>query len=149
MRAVNPGLLARLDGPRYSDSNSSPSRLPSRSPMTAQLLTLTAEDYQAEAGRARWYWRLTDAGGNPLADHTASLDSADWCATACLDLDAYLRQHTAPDRRHDHEQRLLLEMGDWLGRQLLGPIADAIVANGVSTTVRVVVPAQPAAAESL
>jgi hypothetical protein len=70
---------------------------------------------------AHWYWRLTDANGNFLADHTVALNPADWRYEALLDLSGYLDRRGAPDQRWTEETRLLAELSGWIGEQVLGP----------------------------
>ena len=110
--------------------------------MTTTLL-LQALDIRDSA---HWYWRLHDANGAFLADHTVALDPADWRYEALLDLYGYLDRRVAPDKRQAEETRLLAELGAWIGEQVLGPIAPALVAQA-PVTVRVqILDATPAAA---
>ncbi|MFO1432111.1 MAG: CHAT domain-containing protein [Candidatus Competibacteraceae bacterium] len=97
---------------------------------------------------AHWYWRLTDTNGNFLADHTVALDRADWRYEAFCDLYGYLNRRVAPDKRQAEETRLLAELGAWIGEQVLGPIAPALV-NQAPVTVRVQIPADSPAAAGL
>jgi hypothetical protein len=43
--------------------------------MPTAILLLQASDIR---DNAHWYWRLQDANGAFLADHTVALDPADW-----------------------------------------------------------------------
>jgi hypothetical protein len=89
-----------------------------------------------------WRWRLTDADGNFLADHTVALDPTDPKYQALFDLPAYLRHFSAPDKRDEDERRLLQEVGAWIGQTVLGPgIGEKILGHGFPPiVVRVVVP---------
>ena len=103
----------------------------------------------AEFGDAdHWRFVLKDAGGAFLADHLAALDRADPHYAALVDLPAYLRLHSAPDTRAADEQRLLAEVGRWIGNQVLGrSLAEKLLSRArPSVVVRVLV---PAAAERL
>ncbi|HLZ27390.1 MAG TPA: CHAT domain-containing protein [Chloroflexota bacterium] len=86
-----------------------------------------------------WRWVLKDAAGAFLADHAVALDPSAAEYEAMRDLRAYLRRRAAPDRRLQDETRLMDDVGRWLGRELLGPIADRLVEHA-PTTVRVTVP---------
>ena len=99
-------------------------------------LTLTAEDF---AGLNPWYWRLKD-GDRLLADHEVQLDPANWQHEAYLDLSGYLKTHASPDQWVEDQRRIIGELGQWMGDQLLGkPIGDAIAAAARSTPVTVCV----------
>lgn len=89
-----------------------------------------------------WHWRLTDAAGAFLADHTVALDPTDPKYQALFDLPGYLRHYAAPDKRDEDERRLLHEVGAWIGETLLGPVIGAkILDHGFPPiVVRVVVP---------
>lgn len=54
------------------------------------------------------------------------LDPAVWQFEAFTDLYGFLQRNVSPDRRREHEAELLVEVGDWIGQQVLGPVADAI-----------------------
>ncbi len=97
---------------------------------------------------ARWRWRLTRPGGRFLADHEVRLDEQCWQFEAFTDLLGYLRWHAAPDRRVEDEARIVAEVGEWIGSQVLGPVGGAMV-KARPATVRVVVPAEPEEARSL
>jgi tetratricopeptide (TPR) repeat protein len=113
-------------------------------PIVTTLL-LQASDIRDSA---HWYWRLQDANGAFLADHTVALDSADWRYEALLDLYGYLKRYAAPDKRREEETRLLNELGAWIGEQVLGPIAPALVKQA-PVTVRVQIPNDSPAAAGL
>jgi len=100
--------------------------------MTTTLLLQASDIHDS----AHWYWRLHDADHAFLADHTVALDPADWRYEALLDLYGYLERRVAPDKRQTEETRLLAELGAWLGEQVLGPIAPALM-NHAPVTVRV------------
>jgi hypothetical protein len=97
---------------------------------------LEAREYQDEA---RWRWVLTGTGGALVADHEVRLDPGCWQFEAFGDLLGYLRWHAAPDRRAEDEERLVEEVGAWIGEQVLGPVAAALM-KARPATVRVVVP---------
>src|SRR5262249_460122 len=54
----------------------------------------------------------------------------------------YLRSHAAPDRRAEDERSLLLRVGTWLGRRVLGPVGEAIRTAGTPAVVRVRLPVE-------
>jgi len=87
----------------------------------------------------RWRWRLTGAGGKFLADHEVRLDESCWQYEAFADLLGYLSWHAAPDRWDEDEARIVGEVGAWIGAEVLGPVAAALVKQRPAT-VRVVVP---------
>jgi hypothetical protein len=89
-----------------------------------------------------WRWRLKDADGAFLADHTVALDSTDPRYQALFDLPAYLSHYSAPDTRDADERRLLQEVGAWIGETVLGcGIGEKILGHGFPPiVVRVVVP---------
>jgi tetratricopeptide (TPR) repeat protein len=101
-------------------------------------LRLEARDF---ADLTRWRWVLTGAGGVFLADHEVRLDAGCWQFEAFADLLGYLTWHAAPDRLAQDEARIVGEVGEWIGSQVLGPVAEALV-RARPATVRVVVPEQ-------
>ncbi len=101
--------------------------------MPTTTLLLQASDIRDSA---HWYWRLQDANGAFLADHTVALDPADWRYEALLDLYGYLERRVAPDKRQAEETLLLAKLGAWIGEQVLGPIAPVLVEQA-PVTVRV------------
>ena len=100
------------------------------------------------AGLGRWRWVLTGPGGKFLADHEVRLDTSCWQFEAFTDLQGYLYWHAAPDRRVDDEARIVAEVGEWIGREVFGPVAAAMV-KARPESVRVAVPAEPAEARWL
>ncbi len=86
----------------------------------------------------RWRWALTDEAGALVADHEVRLDDKSWQYEAFADLRGYLRWHVAPDRTTQDEARIVGEVGAWIGSQVLGPIASALVRKR-PVTVRVMV----------
>jgi len=99
-------------------------------------LRLEVREY---AGPTRWRWVLTDGGGAFLADHEVRLNSKDWQYEAFTDLVGYLSWHVAPDRREQDEARITGELGAWVGKEVLGPVAAAL-ASQAPATVRVILP---------
>ncbi len=99
-------------------------------------LRLEARDF---AGPARWRWVLTGPDGDFTADHEVRLDAGCWQYEAFTDLLGYLRWHAAPDRRDADEARIVAEVGEWIGAEVLGPVAAAMAGAGPAT-VRVMVP---------
>ncbi len=90
------------------------------------------------ADLTRWRWVLLDeATGALLADHEVRLDPDDWQFQAFGDLTGYLSWHVAPDRRCEDEARIVDQAGKWIGSEVFGPVADALVAEQPAT-VRVV-----------
>jgi len=97
----------------------------------------------AELGDAdHWRFVLKEAGGAFLADHTVALDRTDPHYAGLVDLPGYLRLNNAPDTRWADEQRLLGEIGSWVGEQVLGrTIAEKLLSRArPSAVVRVLVP---------
>jgi hypothetical protein len=89
--------------------------------------------------QTRWRWVLTDSSGRLVADHEVRLDAGCWQYEAFTDLPGYLRWHAAPDRRAEDESRIVADVGEWIGSEVLGPIAGAL-ARTSPATVRVVAP---------
>jgi hypothetical protein len=106
-------------------------------------LRLEVRDF---ADLTRWRWVLTDATGAFVVDHEVRLDAACWQFEAFADLLGYLHWQVAPDRLAQDEARIVADLGDWIGSQVLGPVADAMV-KARPATVRVVVPAEAGPAE--
>jgi hypothetical protein len=82
---------------------------------------------------------LTGPGGAFTADHEVRLDAGCWQFEAFGDLQGYLRWHTAPDRRVEDEAQIVAQVGEWIGAEVLGPVARAL-ANARPATVRVIAP---------
>jgi hypothetical protein len=110
-------------------------------------LRLKVRDFE---NPARWRWVLTGPGGGFLADHEVRLDAGCWQFGAFTDLLGYLTWHVAPDwpagdagpgRSAGDEARIVADLGEWIGSQVLGPVADVLV-RARPATVRVVVPPQ-------
>jgi hypothetical protein len=91
---------------------------------------------------------LTGPGGGLLADHEVRLDTGCWQFEAFADLQGYLYWHVAPDRRAEDEARIVAGVGQWIGAEVFGPVAAAMV-GARPATVRVVVPAEPGEARAL
>lgn len=87
---------------------------------------------------ARWRWLLQSPGGALVVDHQVQLDSRCWQFEAFADLGRYLRRYAAPDRMAN-EAEILAEVGHWIGEQVLGPVAEALVTHA-PVAVRVMVP---------
>ncbi|MER5932349.1 CHAT domain-containing protein [Streptomyces sp. NPDC002054] len=83
-----------------------------------------------------WTWRLTDAAGGLLAEHTVRLGPGDSYVEALRDLPGWLAWRAAPDDRETAEADLVAELGDWMGQELLGPVGPALLALA-PVTVRV------------
>ena len=99
-------------------------------------LQLEVREY---AGPTRWRWVLTDGGGAFLADHEVRLDNKDWQYEAFANLVGYLSWHVAPDQRAQDEARVTGELGAWIGKEVLGPVAPAL-ASQAPATIRVILP---------
>jgi hypothetical protein len=97
---------------------------------------------------ARWRWILTGSDGAVIADHRVRLDAGSLQYKAFADLRQHLRLYAAPDQRIIDEARIVAEVGAWMGAEVLGPVAAALDSIRPAT-VRVVVPAEPAAARGL
>ncbi len=108
----------------------------------AGLLRLEARDFE---NLTRWRWVLIDeADGAEVAAHKVRLNTTDWQFEAFHDLHQHLTWHVAPDRRGVDDTRIVAEVGEWIGTQVLGPIASELAsrARRRHVTVRVVVPAR-------
>ncbi len=81
-----------------------------------QPLHLEVADFSANA----WRWTLTDHAGAYIQHHEVRLDPNHACYRALLDLPGHLRVNAAPDRRQQDERRLIAEVGDHVGAQVLG-----------------------------
>ncbi len=90
-----------------------------------------------------WRWVLTDAAGTCVADHEVRLDATCWQYEAFTDLLGYLSWHVTPDQRARDEARIVAEVGEWIGAQVLGPVAAAL-ASAAPVTVRVILPPEAA-----
>ena len=90
-------------------------------------------------GLARWRWVLTGAGGAFLADHEVRLDAGCWQFEAFADLLGYVGWHAAPDRFAEDEARIVGELGEWVGSEVFGPVAAAMV-RVRPATVRAIIP---------
>jgi hypothetical protein len=88
---------------------------------------------------SRWRWVLTGPEGTFVTGHDVRLDEKCWQYEAFYDLQGYLRTYVAPDRRIAQEADIVAQVGDWIGRCVLGPIGQALAAVKPAT-VRVVVP---------
>jgi hypothetical protein len=84
---------------------------------------------------ARWRWVLTRSDGGLLADYEVRLDTASWQFEAFTDLPECLRWRVAPDKRVEDEGRILAEVGDWIGVQVLGRVGPAMVRARTATSV--------------
>src|SRR5688572_608785 len=104
--------------------------------MPSPQLLLQASDFK-DSGH--WNWRLTDLHGTHVGDHAVALESADWQTAASLDLHNHLRHQASPDHRRADEERILQEVGAWLGAKVLGPLAAKLIERA-PITVRVVLP---------
>src|SRR4051794_5995848 len=103
-------------------------------------MRLEALDYTSPA---QWRWRLTDLRGQFVADHSVDFDAAAWEFEAFTDLYNFLRRNTTPDRRNEHEQQLIGQVGNWITDQLLGRGVAAALARE-RKTVRLSVPPEAA-----
>ncbi|MGW3646994.1 CHAT domain-containing protein [Streptomyces sp. NPDC000878] len=99
-------------------------------------LTLLVEDF---AGPDHWRWVLVAPDGEVLARHEVRLDPTGPQYEAFLDLPGHLRRHAPPDVRAAREREIVREVGAWIGAEVLGPIAPALLA-AAPAVVRVVVP---------
>jgi hypothetical protein len=106
-------------------------------------LTLRVAQYVSPAD---WYWRLHSPAGAVLADHHVELDPPDWHNEAIVDLFHYCEDHCHPDTYREDQQRIVNDVGAWLGKRGLGSIGARILAEGTPSVVRVVI---PTAAEQL
>ncbi|GEC08658.1 hypothetical protein SSP24_63130 [Streptomyces spinoverrucosus] len=100
-------------------------------------LRLEVRDF---AGLDRWRWELTESdGGRVLARHEVRLDPDCAPYEAFLDIPGHVRRHAAPDQRVEREREIVREVGAWIGAEILGPVADVLLA-AAPVVVRVVVP---------
>ncbi|CAL9477884.1 CHAT domain-containing protein [Streptomyces sp. enrichment culture] len=99
-------------------------------------LLLTVRDF---AGTERWSWELTGPDGRILARHDVRLDPFRPEYEAFWDLAGHVRRHAPPDQRVAREREIVREVGAWIGTEVLGPVAPALLASAPAV-VRVVVP---------
>ena len=83
-------------------------------------LRLEARDFE---GLTRWRWELRDGSGALVTRHEVRLDDSCWQYEAFTDLLGYLSWHTAPGRLAEDQARIVAELGEWIGAQVLGPVA--------------------------
>jgi Tfp pilus assembly protein PilF len=105
------------------------------------VLRLEAREHD---GPTRWRWVLTDdVSGAFIADHEVQLDESSWQYEAFIDLQHYLSWHAAPDRYAQEEARIVAGVGEWIGSEVFGPVAEALAdkAKRAPVTVNVAVPA--------
>ena len=110
----------------------------------AGALSLELRDFES---LARYQWVLTGPDG-VIASHQVSLDTSLPEYEAFTALHDYLQWATAPDpwTRAADEARIVGKVGEWIGAEVLDPIAPAIAAEQPAT-VQVIVP--PTAADLL
>jgi tetratricopeptide (TPR) repeat protein len=103
------------------------------------VLRLEVRDYD---GPARWRWVLTDVFGTFIADHEVQVDEHSWQYEAFTDLEYYISSYAAPDRYAEDEARIVADLGEWIGSEVFGPVAEALarITKRALVTVRVVVP---------
>jgi len=108
-------------------------------PTVGGVLRLEVQDY---TGPAQWRWVLTDASGSFIADHEVRVDERSSQYEAFIDLEYYISSYAAGDRYAEAEARIVAEVGQWLGSEVFGHIAEALAraARRAPVTVRVVVP---------
>lgn len=108
-------------------------------PTVEGVLRLEVKDY---VGPARWRWVLTDASGSFIADHEVRVDERSSQYEAFTDLEYYISSYAAGDRYAEDEARIVAEVGQWLGSEVFGRIAESLArtARRAPVTVRVVVP---------
>jgi hypothetical protein len=103
------------------------------------VLQLEVKDY---GGPARWRWVLKDESGAFMADHEVRLDEGSWQFEAFTDLEYYISSYAALDRYDQDEARIVGDVGQWLGSEMFGQVAESLAraARRAPVTVRVVVP---------
>lgn len=79
------------------------------------------------AGPHRWRWRLSD--GRHGREYEVALDPHAWQCAAFTDLYGYLKRNAMPVRAQVHESKLVAELGDWIGHEVLGPIARIVASE--------------------
>src|SRR3712207_4661513 len=77
-----------------------------------------------------------------VVEHEVMLDPTVWQFEAFTDLYRFLQWNVSLARRRKPEAELLAEVGDWIGQQVLGPVAEAIGTR--RGTVRMELPAEAA-----
>ena len=88
---------------------------------------------------AHWSWLLRESSGPVVARKRVALDVTSAEYEAFADLDGYLRWRAAPDRKAADEAALVARIGQWIGREVLGPVGAAIAARAASNPVVVLV----------
>ncbi len=82
---------------------------------------------------------LSDAAGNPLADHDVAIDREASAFDGFVDLHRFVRRHSDPDQRQASEAELVAQTGRWIGVELLGRVGEVLLERA-PTTVEVIVP---------
>lgn len=106
-------------------------------------LTLTVEDFHADADGMSWRWLLTGPGGVFEADAEIRLRREEWQYDAFEDLYGYLAWRVDPERRTEREAAVVREVGEWIGARALGEVGvrlSWIAEDGAGCTVRVALP---------
>ncbi len=98
--------------------------------------------------RTKWRWELKDDKGNHLCDHEVNLDPSHPNVPALLNLLQYVYDNSAPDTWIRDEQRIIDEMGTWLGDNVFGPIGTRIIQDA-PVTVLVKVPPEASVIQQL
>jgi hypothetical protein len=84
---------------------------------------------------------LTDAKGAFLADHEVRLDPQDWQFEAFTDLRRYISWQAASDEHYpEDEKRIVAEVGDWIGSEVLGDATTKALVRQRPAIVRVIIP---------
>src|SRR5690348_4749920 len=100
-------------------------------------------DVQGFESLVRWRWVLYGPDGEFLADHRIRLNPDCWQYKAFSGLEDHLGLYVAPDRRGKDEEQIVIEVGEWAGEEIFGPVGQALAAVR-SATVRVVLPPEAA-----
>jgi hypothetical protein len=82
----------------------------------------------AGTGQWRWRWRLLNADGVYVTDHQVEIDATAWQFEAFTNLDNYLKWAASPDR-WEHQAELVEQVGEWVGRHVLGPAIGSALAR--------------------
>jgi len=105
-----------------------------------QRLRLEIVEYESETC---WSWRLLDDTGAFLADHRTELDRSSFEYGGFTSLPEFVRWNEESGAEEDGGRVLVERVAEWIRRETLGPIAEAILdrAEDEPTVVLVEIPA--------
>lgn len=118
--------------------------IPQEGTVEDNILILRVKDFKDSQ---HWCWLLTDSTGKILQKYDVCLNVCDPYYDAFIDLYRYLKTFTPPCNWIEEQDKILKNVGAWIGRNALGPVADYIAKLKPPVVVRVKIP--PEASELL